>query len=144
MSRWVVVAHGIVIHIRVSIPCLCALTRWNNRVRLREPSQRRVVPARIIEHETKASGANVRGVIGYVGILSGEGVTSWQGFVFCRPAHFAPGFVQGFNGFASDRVHGNGGGAEVVGEQVGERGGLRHGGVLLVDIFYLRPRIGGG
>jgi hypothetical protein len=55
MSTWIIVSHRIVIHPRIPVPRLHPLARqWHNSVRLHEPPQRGVVPARPIVIQPKA------------------------------------------------------------------------------------------
>ncbi|MBV6396870.1 MAG: hypothetical protein HFACDABA_02472 [Anaerolineales bacterium] len=126
---------GIICHVRISIQPLDPSR--HNCIRLREATGGMVIPAGVVEHETKSRRAEIGGVIRDVGILSREGVASREGLTRRGVAHLALAkhprsvtegarFVAGLNHFAGGGVHGERGGTEVVPGEVGQGGGLRH------------------
>ena len=58
-----------VVHISISIPSLNSLILWNYAIHLGETSQHRVIPTRIIVHESEVRGV---GVLSRVGVARGR------------------------------------------------------------------------
>jgi len=135
VSGWIGILDRIVSCIAIAIVVLRIVRVWYNGVRLGKVVKIRVVPAGVLEHEAKASAAQIRGVLGDVGVLSRIGVARLQGGIGCCISYFPPRLVARFHDQAA-RIGGHQAGrAEMVTQQILERTSGSHGDALRARII---------
>ncbi len=121
MPRWITISHRIVIDVR--IPVISLHPARDKRIRLRETSQRGIVPSGVVVHQPKLTD---------VGVLPGVGVL--RGRSAAGVAHLSPGSVSQLGDHIAAGIGGQTRTAQMVGKQEIQRAIYPHRDSLCIRI----------